>query len=113
MSGDGERRVGMEVDLASKDRIDGIITRLAPSVEQPERALITAVLVNWRNEQIAAATNKLARQLADQIDRHNDLAGKIGDLVDDWLIDSDADNAVNYFTKISGLLDRDEKGLPL
>lgn len=82
-------------------------------VDNQRRGWILDALTEWADREVSTAANKLARNLADQNDRHNALTGKIGDLVDDWLIDSDADNAVNYFTKISGLLERDEKGLPL
>ena len=108
-----ERRVGMEVDQAVVPRIHKILTELVPDLDDQRRTWLVAALMGWRTTEMAAHTNKLARQLADQNDRHDALAKKIGGVVDDWMIDKHPARAEDCFTKISSLLGRDEKGLPL
>lgn len=94
-------------------RIGNVLANMLPDVEPERRALVAAVLLNQRTADIAAATNKLARQLADQNDRHDTLRDKIAAQAGDWMIDRVLDQAEDCIARIQRLLDLDEKGLPL
>jgi hypothetical protein len=108
------RLAGVEVTAAVVPRLYEIVDKHLPGLtDQQRRGWLVAALQGFRDEEVGAATRRLARQGADALDQLADLRRTLSDVVDDWLIDAETDRALDTVRKIEAILDRSEKGLPL
>lgn len=109
-----ERLAGIEVTAAVVPRLHEIVNKHLPGLtDQQRKSWLVAALQGFRDEEVGAATRRLARQGADALDHLADLRRLVSSAIDTWVPGDDVDQTRVVLDKVERLLDLSEKGLPL